>query len=354
MQRNYIYASDCQSERGAISAAEYMEASTSEQPFPDLLGVFSEVSEPPYCNTGAQIRQPPENKQNRSSKFSFNFDWYAMTLPAEISASEIHSRVQFLGSPSQGKSMHGYDSVWDYGLFKVCHGGYSGKYGVHVIIHGGDKCQQLVDMFRGWFPDHRPSRLDVCIDLVGPTAWSDLSTTVMLVAKKYGIETRVYGDWLRGEKGRTLYLGGKSSTHKLRLYEKGHEQRQKGIDPEAPLDWVRLEFQVQPTGPARASAASFTANEIARSTKWTSFLCDALGAVSADQKQLTTKKRASDCISSLETMWTQYGAKIHEAIRDGHITMDTLLNVTQSVAEQGEFTGWWATENDHPYRSWMF
>ena len=46
------------------------------------------------------------------------------------------------------KAFHGYDECMDFGQLKILHGGMNGPHGVHVIIHGGDACQAIVEAFR--------------------------------------------------------------------------------------------------------------------------------------------------------------------------------------------------------------
>ena len=55
---------------------------------------------------------------------------------------------------------------------KILYGGMNGPHGVHVIIHGGDACQAIVEAFREAFPEHYPTRIDdVCFDFQGDKAY---------------------------------------------------------------------------------------------------------------------------------------------------------------------------------------
>ena len=263
----------------------------------------------PYCNTGYEqplTRQTPQ----KPSPLSFRFDWYQATLDREVEPLQVLRWASFFGSCSPGKSMHGYDTCHDFGQFKILYGGHSGQWGVHVIIHGGDSCPGIVESFRSAFPSHRPSRIDVCLDFQGPGAWDDLYQLVTLTAGRFGVDSKLYGDFINAKTGRTIYLGTKNSTHRCRLYEKGHELRSKGI-LDAPLDLVRLELQVSPSSISRASAAILTPDQVARSTKWTSFLCDTLRTVSAPTVNLTTRKKKPDAVDSFEHMCAQYASTVH-------------------------------------------
>lgn len=304
----------------------------------------------PYCNTGYEHPLTQQTPRKLSSLQSFRFDWYQATLPPEVEPGQVLRWAAFLGHSEPGKPMHGYDTVHDFGQLKILYGGHSGQFGVHVMIHGGDACQDIVDAFRSWFPVHRPTRIDVCLDFQGPGSWDDLYQLVTLTAGRFGVKTYLYGDFINGESGRTIYVGTGNSTHKVRLYEKGHEQRAKKVDPEAPLDWVRLEIQVRPTGPARPSAASLNPDQVARSTKWTAFLCDTLGSVSAPTVSLTTRKKKPDCVDSFEHMCAQYATTIHKLKASDYVSRRDFVKIMMGLYDTGAFNGLPETI----YRNWYF
>ena len=315
--------------------------------------VFADASvqpHPPYCNTGSHFRQTPEITQSRPKHSSFRFDWYQATLSREVEPLEVLRWASSLGEPVPGKPVQGYDTCHDFGQLKVLYGGHTGQWGVHVVVHGGDACADIVHSFRTHFPDHRPSRIDVCVDFQGPGAFDELHGFCKFVCHKYGVETRLYGDWENKEKGRTYYGGGKGSTHKFRLYEKGHEMRSKGVDPEAPLDWVRLEFQIAPARPSRQIAASLNPDQVARSTKWTKFLCDMIGTTSAKSVNLTTKKIKPDVVDSFEHMCAQYAGTLFKLNRDAWISKEDVLALVSDMYDKGTFNGL----PQHVLRNWYF
>ena len=316
---------------------------------PVLADATPQVSTP-YYNMGAQTPITGQTPRKPSPLSSARFDWYQATLPGTVELYQVLRWASFLGAPTPGKPMHGYEKTYDFGQFKVLCGGQSGQYGVHVIIHGGDACQGIVESFRAEFPVHRPSRIDVCLDFQGPGSWDDVYQLGVLTSGRFGVRPTHYGDYLNAEHGRTLYIGSGKSTHKVRLYEKGHEQREKNVNPEAPLDWVRVEFQVRPSAPTRLSAASMTPEQVARSTKWTSFLCDALGAVSAPIVSLTTKKRKPDCVDSFEHMCGQFCNTVHKLNTEGCMTEDDVVQIVRDMYRKGKFKGL----PEHVLRNWFF
>lgn len=304
----------------------------------------------PYCNTGYEQPLTSQTPRKQPAPLSFRFDWYQATLPPEVEPLQVLRWASFVGESTPGKPMQGYEFCHDFGQLKVLYGGYTGKYGVHVIIHGGDACSELVDYLRLSFPQHRPSRIDVCLDFQGADAWDDLYQLVTLTAGRFGVKPRLYGDFINAETGRTIYLGTGNSTHKCRLYEKGHEQRAKKADSDAPLDWVRLEIQVHPTGPSRPSAASFTPDQVARSTKWTSFLCDTLRTVSAPTVSLSSRKKKPDCVDSFEHMCGQYAATVHKLKSEGYVSRRDFKKIVMAMYDNGTFDGL----PQHVRRNWYF
>ena len=140
------------------------------------------------------------------------------------------------------KAFHGYDECMDFGQLKILYGGMNGPHGVHVIIHGGDACQAIVEAFREAFPEHYPTRIDVCFDFQGDKAYDKLYGLALKTKRKFDIQCEKMGDWIDKKRGRSFKLGGKKSTYQAIIYEKGHEQRQKNVNPDAPLDWVRVSF----------------------------------------------------------------------------------------------------------------
>ena len=118
----------------------------------------------PYCNTGSHFHQTPQITQSRPKSPSFRFDWYEATLNPEVEPQAVLRWASSMGDPVPSKPVHGYDTSHDFGQFKILYGGHTGQWGVHVIIHGGEACQDIVESFRAAFPDHRPSRIDVYVD----------------------------------------------------------------------------------------------------------------------------------------------------------------------------------------------
>ncbi len=304
----------------------------------------------PYCNTGCTFRQ---NIGTIDKPFfpssldpaSFRFDWYQATLDKNIEPFQALQWGQWLDDrPHPARAMHGYEVCHDYGQALISYGGKTGVHGVHVQIMGGDVCPELVQYLRHAFPVHRPSRIDVCMDFRGPEAWEQLSAVALSVASKFGIPTATAGDWIEGKAGRTLYLnprkkGKEAPTFMARVYEKGHQLRGLGHVPDAPLDWVRLEFELHPPKHARGPLASASPDELARSSRWGRCICDRLGTVSAARVRLNTRRIKPHVLGSVETMLSQYAGVISEVKRDSWLTREEWMQVCGDLWDSGAYPG---------------
>lgn len=277
------------------------------------------------------------------SDLDFRFDWYSATLyndDEENYGVKILNRflTRYFSLGTVGGGMHGYEKSVDFKHALLLFGGASGEHGAHVQLHGGELCQSAVEDFRANFPVHRVTRADVCVDFYEPGIFEKLDKICRSVAKKHGVQTRLYGDWIEAERGRTLYMGGKSSTHKMRLYEKGYEMRQKGTNPDASLNWVRLEFQVAPSRQTKYLASTMPPNEIAHSSRWTSDLSNRIGLSAGSGIKLSTQRTKNLVVTSLESMFHQYAKLIKQAVDEGHLSRDELIIALDECITTGKFS----------------
>lgn len=120
----------------------------------------------------------------------------------------------------------------------------------------------LATHLRTVHPGHRVTRADVCYDLERPGLWDWLIPIALDIADQLRLTVDHQGDWHRGIKGRTLYIGSTRSASFLRIYEKGKQLRSMGIDDTAPLDLVRLEVQCRPEKDFRDIAWTATPRQL--------------------------------------------------------------------------------------------
>jgi len=329
-----------QAQNGAESPAEDMQAGAQALP---VSGVDSPENTPPG-NHGVYISQPPQITTPSSHPLSFRFDWYQATLDKEVEPLTALRWGQFLGDSVPGHPRNGYAVNHDFGQAALLYGGSTGEHGVHVEIRGGDVCPELVEYLRLSFPTHRPTRVDVCLDFQDASAWDQLLEIVTAAALKFDVRVDDHGDWLRGKNGRTRYLNKKlpgkdAPTFSARLYEKGHEQRSKKVNPDAPLDWVRLEIEIHPPKHNRRAIASMTPDELARSSRWTRFICDALGTVSARRVRISSRRKKPPVLDSVEHMFRQYRGPLVSSKRDGWMTREEYMQACGDLWDREAFGG---------------
>lgn len=117
----------------------------------------------------------------------------------------------------------------------------------------GERTPEIVSKLRALYK-HQVSRVDVCIDRVGKTAYARLLRQVMLVKRS---DSRLRGndptDKDHPEDGRGYRFGSVTSELMVRLYEKGRSPEFRGKNVN---DWVRLEWQIRPKTKQRKQLAS--------------------------------------------------------------------------------------------------
>lgn len=189
------------------------------------------------------------------------FDWYQTTVHVDdpersglVSClMEAWDLVDWVpAKPLNGYNRGGAIVRGDKTLCRLCWGG---QPGVNCLSTSEESPVLSRALMLSGFA-HRPTRVDACLDWDEPFLFDILSEKIIQYALKNRITIDQQGDWTR-LKGRTLYLGAKSSALQLVLYEKGYEQ-----GGGASLDWVRLEVRVRPKGERRAQVSSFSPTQI--------------------------------------------------------------------------------------------
>lgn len=261
----------------------------------------------------------------------YHFDKYECTFPGG-NPDDILRHMQHVSAPREIKPVRGYGRGFDFGegAVWVMYDGHSGQYGPHVIVQGGVACPALVSDLRTAFPEHRVSRVDVAADWDFPGAFTKIEGVALKVALERGLVTSVHGDYYGETKGRTLYVGSPKSTHRLRVYEKGYEQRQKGLNPDASVDWVRAEFQVRPSkkGEARSQAAVLSPDQVAASSAWTFDVSERLGgSCGGDVVKLTDQYTKSDVRRAFDFMLKQYAKTIRRLVDSGELSQGDVMRI---------------------------
>lgn len=232
-----------------------------------------------------------------------DWDWYGCTLPG--GPDEVLGMLSPHGEPQPCRGLYSYEHGMAFlrsdgeAACRAFWGGVNGERSVHVQCSGAGTRQVVADI-RASFPEHRVARADVCADWCDATAWRQLSKAALAVRKQFALASRLNGDWVSREDGRTIYLGGRSSYVQARLYEKG---KQLGTLP----DWVRLEIQVRPAGEGKSNLARAEPGQLFSVCPWTRELSARVGVPELEAVRIRDPWQPGDDERALEYMLLQYG-----------------------------------------------
>lgn len=216
---------------------------------------------------------------------------------------------------------------------------WGGRHGDLVLLEAkGEHTPAVVGALRSRFP-HRCTRVDSCADFDAPKAFERLYRTCRQVKKAHRIIGGKAGDWEDfPEKGRTLYLGARTSVARTRLYEKGKQPEYAHLDRP---DWARLELQVRPAKDAKAEYSKLSPSEVWGASRWTRDLAAAALQNHVDPHPAGTTYRLTDRDRALRWMCHQYGPHLFSLAEDLGgwaelgLTLQELLLDHQRQARQG-------------------
>lgn len=271
------------------------------------------------------------------------FDWYAAGVVDSPDYILGHlSRAFDLSDVQRVKPRNGYADAAKIvrGSTTLCEALWGGNTGGRVLILGtGANASPVASLIRSEWPDHHLVRADIAEDYDEPDAFEALSALLLNIADKHRLKVTHYGDWHRGENGRTLYVGSRQSPVMARLYEKGAEQRVKGYAPAASMDWVRLEIEVKPKrADARKHLATLQPDDFMACSAWTREL--ALCLFNSDLVPITglgTIKRMSDDERALAALVKQYGGLLGR-LNDEHGSWDAVGRLLGRLVDEKETT----------------
>ena len=244
------------------------------------------------------------------------FDAYTATTEAakKDDLGQIFFDVMGLGNffPRVGKGFHTFS---DRMAFRDADGHevgavqWGGRQGDRVMLEvKGDKSPAVAEALRARFP-HRVTRVDACADFDAPGAFQRLYKACRTVKKAHGIVGGKFGDWEDfPERGRTLYLGARSSVTRARLYEKGLQPEYQHLNKK---NWVRLEVQVRPvTLDAKTGFSSLTPLEVWGASRWSRDIAAQVLKEHIDPHPAGSVYRLSERENALRWMCKQYGAHL--------------------------------------------
>ena len=216
---------------------------------------------------------------------------------------------------------------------------WGGRHGDLVMIEVKGECTpEAVERLRsGWA--HRVTRVDACADFDAPRVFERLYKACRTVKKAHGIIGGKAGDWEDfPEKGRTLYLGAKTSTTRTRLYEKGKQPEYAHLRRD---DWVRLEVQVRPAKGAKDTFSGLSAEQVWGASRWTRDLAAMVLAAHVDPHPAgSTYRKTADQVA-IEWMCRQYGVRLVSMAQELGgwdvlgLTLNEIVSDQQRKARQG-------------------
>lgn len=202
-------------------------------------------------------------------------------------------------------------------LATLHYGGVNDKLMIRVTSVEAD---MLTPYLRKSWPKHQVSRADMALDVDQEGIFEEWSAWLIKYAKANRLKTGFAGDWANGSQGRTLYVGSRKSAVFIRLYEKGHEQIQKG-SRNASVDWVRFEAEIKPQNkPGKTRLATIAPHQCFGVSKLTREFAQYLGGAYTEIK--VTKGMAEKSSDPMRHLAKQYGKTLADYL-------------AKSVAEHG-------------------
>ena len=209
---------------------------------------------------------------------------------------------------------------------------WGGRHGDRVMLEAkGEHTPAVVERLRSAFP-HRCTRVDSCADFDAPRAFERVYRSCRQVKQAHRIIGGKAGDWEDfPEKGRTLYLGSKSSVARTRLYEKGKQPEYAHLNRP---DWTRLEVQVRPAKEAKAEYSTLGPLEVWGASRWTRDLAAAVLQNHVDPHPAGTTYRLSNRDAALGWMCRQYGPHLLSLADDLGGWAELGLTLREMVSDQ--------------------
>lgn len=204
------------------------------------------------------------------------FDWYQATISDEPGAILDALRKGYGSGVEvvEGRGLHGYRQRFDVKgggivLASVLAGGKNGNPNAWASGPETDAFQAIVREHWGGLRQHKVTRADAAEDFDQEGGYEALRRVLRRILKDRGVKGReIVPEDL--EDGRTFYAGAASSAVRLRLYEKGKQQRSVVPEPEkVSRDWVRMEVQVRPAKESGYAAAMLSPSELWGFSDWT-------------------------------------------------------------------------------------
>lgn len=170
--------------------------------------------------------------------------------------------------------------------------------------------------------DHRPTRIDSCLDQSRPGLFAQLHDLAKRTEDKHGVLLNYAGAALdNDERGTTIYLGSPKSQSFVRIYQKGLQLAEKqGMRPDQVppemLNWVRSEAVFRPQKkPAKLYATVVSPADVWGVSPWTHEFAKVALSIDAERVNVS-QRRESNHERALRAMSSQYRAHIEQLLKD--------------------------------------
>ena len=186
--------------------------------------------------------------------------------------------------------------------------------GSHVIIHGGDACQAIVEAFRRAFPEHYPTRIDVCFDFQGDKAYDKLYGLALKTKRKFDIQCE---KWAidRQSAGARSSSAGRSPRIRRSSTKKATNKGKRTSTQTHRLTGYGSSFgYIPPRNPrSRRRSSNRNRSHALAGGRTTSAISSELPRSSGQARHPEQKPR---CVESAENMYRQYQRKLAETVKD--------------------------------------
>ena len=258
------------------------------------------------------------------------FDWYAASLPAQVSHCVSMITADHGGFFAQDVPRAPYKVAVRHSEcgFRLSHGGCNP---LPFFEASGASAQAGAAFVRKHYPAHRVARADVCQDFLAPGGYDRLKRLLLPLAREARVKPIEYSDPdpALGD-GRTLYLGSPRSDVRLTIYEKGRFERSKGAD--VPADWVRVELRVRPRKQRKGLVSGMEPVELFGLARWTIKACEVVVGHAPEYVPDPSLRRCST-EESVRHMVQQYSGKLRAYVDlYGRKSLDQLL--TEYLADE--------------------
>lgn len=264
------------------------------------------------------------------------FDYYTATSQAfkpqdvlPVILADRSAALKLTEGPGFHRFGHRLSISDDHGQFAAVQWG--GAHGDRVMVEvKGERTPAVVEGLREHF-EHRCTRVDSCADFEAPGAWDSLLAPVLAVKDSHGLYGEPRGDWRDfPEKGRTQYLGAKSSTVQARLYEKGKQPEYAHLRR---FDWCRLEVQVRPEKESKFRYARLSPSEVWGASPWSRDLAAQVLQLQLEAQPAGTVYRLTKRDQALRWMARQYAPHLLSLAEDLGGWKEVGLTLSEMIKE---------------------